>query len=298
MSPQGIIDGIRVDGLAIGIELGPRFASFRSTTETLDNTTRLILDFAARATDTAAAPPPPAPAAPEIPPLNQPAVPISTMVIDAGHGGADTGAKGANGTLEKDVTLAVARKLKALVEGRLGIRVILTRDEDRNVPLDERPAVANNNKAGLFISLHANASFRPAVQGASIVVAGFSDADRARTPAAGARLPVLGGGLRAVELVSWDIAQLGFIRRSDEAARLIAAELQRSVPVADPAVTHAPFRVLESANMPAVVIEMGYLSNPEQEAQLAAGEFQASLAQAIMEGVVRFRDYLGGTGER
>jgi N-acetylmuramoyl-L-alanine amidase len=129
-------------------------------------------------------------------------------------------------------------------------------------------------------------------------VAGFSDADRARTPAAAARLPVFGGGLRAIELVPWDIAQLGFIRRSDEAARLIAVELQRSVPVADPAVTHAPFRVLESANMPAVVIEMGYLSNREQEAQLAAAEFQTSVAQAVMEGIVRFREYLGGPGER
>jgi N-acetylmuramoyl-L-alanine amidase len=299
MSPQGIINGVRVDGLALGIELGPRFASFRSTTETLDNTTRLILDFTARAADPSAAPAAPAtPPAPEIPSLNQPAPPISTMVIDPGHGGADAGARGARGTLEKDVTLAVARKLKAALEGRLGIRVILTRDDDRHVPLDERSAVANNNKAGLFVSLHANASVRPAVQGASLVVAGLSDADRTRTPAAAVRLPVFGGGLRAIELVPWDVAQLGFIRRSDEAARLIAVELQRSVPVAEPAVIHAPFRVIESANMPAVVIELGYLSNPDQEAQLATGEFQTTVAQAIMEAVVRFRDYLGGGGER
>ena len=83
------------------------------------------------------------------------------MAIDAGHGGEDQGAKGRGGMKEKDLTLAVARRLKAALENRLGIRVLLTRDEDKNVPIDERTALANNNKADVLVSLHANASLRP-----------------------------------------------------------------------------------------------------------------------------------------
>jgi N-acetylmuramoyl-L-alanine amidase len=296
---QGIIEGIRMaDALTIALDLGPRFASFRSSTEVLDDTARLAIDVTARPVDTSsttATPASPTPSVTELP-FGQRSIPIATLVIDAGHGGGDAGAKGAKGTLEKDLTLAVARRLKALVEGRLGIRVIMTREEDRSVPLDERAAVANNNKADFFISLHANASARPALRGASLYVAAFSDLDRAKVPAVPARLPVFGGGLRQIELVPWDLAQLRHVQRSYDAARFMAAELQRHVPLVDQAVAQAPFRVLESANMPAVLIEIGYLSNAEQEAQLANPDFQGTLAQGIMDAVVRFRDHLAASG--
>ena len=96
-------------------------------------------------------------------------------MIDPGHGGDDVGARGEGGTVEKDLTLAVARRVKAAIEARLGLRVLLTREDDRNVPLDQRIALANNNKADLFISLHANASLVPTASGASIYVAAFED---------------------------------------------------------------------------------------------------------------------------
>src|SRR5207247_10675146 len=92
---------------------------------------------------------------------------IRTIAIDAGHGGEDEGAKSAGGTKEKDLTLAVARRLKAVIESRLGIRVLLTRDEDKNIPVDDRTATANNNKADLFLSRHAGASLRTRPPGAS-----------------------------------------------------------------------------------------------------------------------------------
>src|SRR4029450_1987685 len=114
----------------------------------------------------------PTPEAPDISALNQPPS-LRTVVLDPGHGGEDAGVRGLNGTKEKDLGLAVARKVKATIESRLGIRVLLTRDEDRNVSLNARAAMANNNKADLFISLHANASFSPAVTGASILYAAF-----------------------------------------------------------------------------------------------------------------------------
>ena len=84
--------------------------------------------------------------------------------------------KSAGGTKEKDLTLAVARRVKAAIEARLGIRVLLTRDDDRDLPLDDRTAIANNNKANLFISLHANASLRPTTAGATIYYAAFDNA--------------------------------------------------------------------------------------------------------------------------
>ncbi len=94
---------------------------------------------------------------------------IRTVVIDPGHGGADVGSTGSGGTKEKDYTLQLARRVKATIEGRLGLRVLLTRDSDEDVPLDRRTALANNNKADLFVSLHANASVRPAVRGAQVL---------------------------------------------------------------------------------------------------------------------------------
>src|SRR5919204_432839 len=96
---------------------------------------------------------------------------LRTVAIDPGHGGEDQGVVGERGTKEKDVTLAVARRLKTAIEARLGIRVLLTRDEDRNVPVDERTSVANNNKADVFVSLHAGASLRPRTAGGSIFYA-------------------------------------------------------------------------------------------------------------------------------
>src|SRR5439155_19283130 len=109
--------------------------------------------------------PPPAPP-PAEPPLSGTPPSSRTIAGVPGHGGDAQGAKGAGGKVEKDLTLAVARRLKAAVEARLGIRVILTRDDDRNIPIDDRAAIANNNKADFFVSIHANASFRSVSSGA------------------------------------------------------------------------------------------------------------------------------------
>jgi N-acetylmuramoyl-L-alanine amidase len=215
-----------------------------------------------------------------------------TIVIDPGHGGEDMGAKGSDGVVEKDLTLVVARRLRAALEGRLGARVLLTRDDDRQVPLDERTAVANNNKADLFLSLHVNASLRPTTAGASVYVAAFSDADRAEAAMAPARVPVYGGGVRDIELVPWNLAQIRHVGQSAELGRLIHNTLEGRVLLDSRPFTLAPFRVLESANMPAALIEMGYLSNPQQEAQLRSAEFQAAFVQAVADAVLRFRDQL------
>lgn len=294
---QGFAQAIRrVDALALAVDLGPRFASYRSSTQTVDASSRVTLDLLPAVTETAVAPPPvvadpPLPV--DLPTLGQPRTSIQTVVIDPGHGGGDQGAMGPSGMAEKTVTLAVARRLKGALEGRLGIRVLLTREDDRDVPFDTRAAVANNNKADIFISLHANASFRPAVTGASIFVASFADEARARQSLEPQRVPVFGGGTRDIELLPWDQAQIRYVEQSTVLARLLEEQFQGRVPLDSKPTDRAPLRVLGSANMPAVVIEIGYLSNPEQELQIVGGEFQGLFSQAVVDAVVAFRNYLG-----
>jgi N-acetylmuramoyl-L-alanine amidase len=168
---------------------------------------------------------------------------------------------------------------------------VLTRDDDRSVPIDERTAVANNGKADVFISLHANASWRPTLAGATISTAAFGPHDEEAAHAVASDvLPSFNGVARGIDFVPWDLAQIQHLTRSEKLAHTIAEQLQGHVPLAKNPVDSAPLRVLESANMPAVLIEMGYLTNAEQEKQIAGNEFQTALVQAVVEAVVKFRD--------
>jgi N-acetylmuramoyl-L-alanine amidase len=296
---QSLVVAVRlVDQTTLVVDLGPRFAGFKASSQPVDTTTRLVIDVMAAQTEAAAAPAPPPPL-PDVPPaLGQPIVAIRTVAIDPGHGGADEGAHGAGGAKEKNLTLAVARRVKAVIEARLGIRILLTRDDDRSVPIDERTAIANNNKADLFISLHANASLRPKTTGLAIFCAEFDrDAARTATPGGADRVPAFGGGSRDIELVLWDLAQIRHLDQSIAFAGMLEGLLHDHVPLVERPVDHAPLRVLESANMPAVLIEMGYLTNPDQEKLLAGDVFQNTLVQALYDAIVKYRDALaiGGT---
>ena len=176
--------------------------------------------------------------------------------------------------------------------------MLLTRDDDRDVPIDDRTAVANNNKADLFISLHANASLRPSTAGATIYYAAFdSAAVTSRASAGPERVPTFGGGLRDIELVLWDLAQTRHLDQSMAFAAILEERLRDRVPLASRAIDRAPLRVLESANMPAVLVEMGFLTNADQEKQLAGNEFQNAFVQAMTEAIIRFRDSQAGGGK-
>jgi N-acetylmuramoyl-L-alanine amidase len=277
---------------AIVVDLGPKFSSFRTSDVPGDRGSGRILVELLAATTEAPAPATPAPTDPPLLDL-APAGGLRTIVIDAGHGGDEAGARGPGGTLEKDVTLSVARRLKAALEARLGVRVILTRDRDEAVGLDERAAVANNNKADVFLSLHANASVRPSTGGAEVFYLSLEDyGDEAQriAQAEGEALPVFGGGTRDIEVILWEMAQARYIEQSATLAGLIENGLRGRVPMSPRAIQQAPFRVLVGANMPAVLVEMGFISNPEQEKQLASDAFQSSLVQALVESLVAFRD--------
>jgi N-acetylmuramoyl-L-alanine amidase len=304
IQPQGFVQALRaIDAVTLAADLGPRFGSYRATTQNVGDTTRVVVDVLGPPAEAGATPGPASPAAPaapagELPVFGPPVATIRTLVIDPGHGGDDRGASGDGSLLEKDLTLAVARRLEAMLATRLGIRVLLTREDDRDVSLERRTALANNNKADVFISLHANASPRPSAGGAAIYIAAFDDEARARAARPPARLSVFGGGQRDIELVPWDLAQIRHVERSGQLAAILEQELGARVPLDERAVARAPFRVLESANMPAVLIEMGYLTNPDQAALLTGGAFQNTFAQAVFDAVVAFRDVIAGADRR
>jgi N-acetylmuramoyl-L-alanine amidase len=274
------------------VELGPRFGSFRASDAPPDSrVARLTIDVFP-VVDTTGPPgaPPPEPPPPE-PVLPTPAAGLRTIVIDPGHGGDEPGARGPRGTAEKDVTLALARRLKNAIEARLGARVLLTREDDRTVPLDARAALANNNKADLFLSLHANASIRSTPSGAEVFYLGLErHGEEARRIAEAERtlMPVFGGGTREIDIMLWETAQARYIEESAVLANLVEQELRKVVPVGPQGIQQGPFRVLVGANMPAVLVELGYLSNTAQEAQLHSTDFTGRLTQALLAAVMRF----------
>ncbi|HEY2433160.1 MAG TPA: N-acetylmuramoyl-L-alanine amidase [Vicinamibacterales bacterium] len=292
-----MVQGVRLGDTAqtIAIDLGPRFASFRAADQPgASGAGRIAIDLLPQVEAAPTVTPGQAPPPPETPPLLDLPPPggLRTIVIDPGHGGDDLGARGVQGTLEKTVTLAIARRVKAALEARLGTRVLLTRDSDQAVGLDQRAAVANNNKADLFVSLHANASLRPGQIGAEVfylAIEGYGEAAQRAAQAPREALPLLGGGTRDIEIIPWELAQARYIDQAAAFARAIEGALQERVKMTPQALQQGPFRVLVGANMPAVLIELGFLSNSQEEQQLLADDHQAALAQAVVEGIVRYR---------
>ncbi len=309
--PQGLLQAVRASdvGPVLSLVTGPRFVSHRATVQAVDaGSSRLVIDLlstgadsltpgaaAAPSTAGAAASAPSASSGPPPAPFPAPATTggIRTVVIDPGHGGDANGTEGPGGTMEKTLTLQVSRKLKALIESRLGLRVVMTRDDDRTLDQDSRAAIANNNRADLLISVHANAAVRPTVKGAEVYYLSADRADleaRRKVQGPGAVLPELGGGTRAIELILWETAQLRHLEQSAALAALVEASLRARVDMSPHPVQQAPFRVLVGANMPAVLVEIGYLSNPEEEKALATGAHQDRVALALFDAINTFRE--------
>jgi N-acetylmuramoyl-L-alanine amidase len=298
--PQDLLQALQPGDTATSVRLatGPKFALHRATTSQPDpSASRLVIELLPATTEALAPPPSVTPAPVPVPgadPVPMPPVNegVRTIVIDAGHGGAESGAKGANGTLEKHVTLGIARRLRTLIESRLGLRVFLTREDDRLMTLDERSAYANSQKAHLFLSIHANASIRPAMKGAEVYSLAPDRADaeaRLQAESAGEILPTLGGGSRSIDLIPWEIAQARYLDQSSGLAAIVEQALRARVPMSPRPVQQAPFRVLVGTNMPAVLVEVGYLSSTEQESALASPAFQDQVALALFDAVGEFR---------
>lgn len=291
----GLIDQIRAGDqpTSVVVTLQGRAGPARAASSEADNVTRVVVDVPAAGQPQETAAPPPAEAAP--PPFAARRAALQTIAVDPGHGGDDVGARGTKGAEEKQLTLDVARRLKALVENRLGVRVVLTRDEDRTVSLDERAAIANNSKADLFLSLHLNAALSPGVEGAEVFhLRADADAEDALRSADidAVSLPVLGGASRKIDVIRWDLAQARHIGDSARLAELLEEGLRAHLTMSPRPLQQGPLRVLMAVDMPAALIEMAYLTNANQEQLAQSDSYQTSMTQAIYEAVLRFRSYL------
>ncbi len=229
---------------------------------------------------------------------------LRTIVIDPGHGGTETGAIGPSGIQEKELTLILARDLEARLE-QAGIRVLLTRNEDGNVPHDTRTAIANQNKADLFISIHLNSSLGSGAYGTEtyFLSAEATDATAARAAAtentadaentvmepAPGETPADPQAMEDLELILWDLAQSHHMSESQRFAKLVQGELNQTLQLRDRGVKQAPFRVLMGAAMPAVLVELGFLSNPDEEKKLQDPEYRGNLISALARAVQRYK---------
>jgi N-acetylmuramoyl-L-alanine amidase len=216
------------------------------------------------------------------------------IALDAGHGGHDPGAIGKRGTQEKDITLAIVLKLEKLLRNELGADVVMTRDRDVFIPLEERTAIANASGADLFLSVHINSARNSAGRGLETYYLSFAKNAAAEELAARenaisqATMKDLNNLVKAITTnskidESRDFA--GLIQRSNVEG--LSPSFQG---VLDRGVHTAPFYVLIGANMPSILTEVGFISNPEEERWLRSDEYQDKLAEALLEGV---RAYLG-----
>jgi N-acetylmuramoyl-L-alanine amidase len=220
---------------------------------------------------------------------------LRTVVIDPGHGGMETGAKGKFGNLEKDITLAVSLKLKALIEKDMGFEVVLTRDRDVDVSIENRSATANNHKAGLFISIHANGSVQRKAAGSETFFLSLNATDEETRRLAylennstelQARIdPSSDGDLM---MILWDMAQNAYIKESSRLAELVQGELDAMLGTRNRGIKQAPFKILTGVACPAILVEAAFISNPDEAQKLASDEFQARVAEAIYRGLGRF----------
>jgi N-acetylmuramoyl-L-alanine amidase len=306
VSASGLIDSVRVGDQpnVVLIGLNRQAGPAKTGIATTDNATRVLIEVpmaeARPATPESKAPTTGAPLPTTEPsrlPGLEPRQALQTLVIDPGHGGDEFGVRGASGLQEKQLTLDVARRLRGLVERGLGVRVILTRDDDRMVGIDERAAAANNGKADLLLSLHANGALSGSPSGAEIYYDRLDREGEAvrSAPAAAVALPVIGGGTRNIDIVPWDLAQARHVEASAMLATVLEQELRQRVPMGQRPIQQGPMRLLSAANMPAVLVEMAYLTNGSQEKAAAGDEFKNAVAQALYNAIVRFRGYLEET---
>jgi N-acetylmuramoyl-L-alanine amidase len=220
---------------------------------------------------------------------------LRTVVIDPGHGGLESGAKGRFGNLEKDITLAISLKLKALIEKDMGFEVVLTRDRDVDVSLENRSAIANNHKAGLFISIHANGAVPRKAAGSETFFLSLNATDEETR-----RLAYLENNSSEIQsridpsseddlmMILWDMAQNAYIKESSRLAELVQSELDAMLGTRNRGIKQAPFKILAGVACPAVLVEAAFISNPDEEQKLASAAFQSKVAEAIYRGLGRF----------
>jgi N-acetylmuramoyl-L-alanine amidase len=223
---------------------------------------------------------------------------IGKIVIDAGHGGHDTGTIGPNGLLEKDVVLDVAKRLGRLLEARLGAEVIYTRQDDTFIPLETRTAIANRERADLFISIHANSSRDSDARGVETYYLNFTSSPEALEVAARENA-VSEKSIHELQDLVKKIALKDKIDESREFAGDVQESLYgglalNSAGIRNRGIKKAPFIVLIGANMPSILAEISFVSNPTDERKLETSEHRQRIAESLYRGVSKYVNGLSG----
>jgi N-acetylmuramoyl-L-alanine amidase len=228
---------------------------------------------------------------------NAPAVNrLYTVVLDAGHGGEDPGAVGHGGSYEKNVTLSIAHRLKRKIDAEPGLRAVLTRDGDYFVPLHQRVARARRVRADLFVSIHADAFVRPEANGSSVYVLSERGASSsaARWLAQKENDADLVGGVNLarqdghIARTLLDLSQTATINDSFKLGRAMLGELGSINRLHKPEVEQAGFAVLRAPDIPSVLVETAFISNPQEERRLNDEAYQDKMATALMRGIRRY----------
>lgn len=251
-----------------------------------------IMEGTAEAPRTVATEPRATTPAPQRPQANR----IYTIALDPGHGGEDPGAVGRRGTYEKKVTLSIARRLKRLIDADPGMRAVLTRDGDYFVPLYQRVARARRVQADLFVSIHADAFVRPEARGSSVFVLSergatssaarwLADKENDADLIGGVNLAKQEGHLARTLL---DLSQTATINDSLKLGRAVLGELGGINTLHKAEVEQANFAVLKAPDIPSVLVETAFISNPEEERRLNDNAYQDKMAKAILRGIKRY----------
>jgi N-acetylmuramoyl-L-alanine amidase len=222
--------------------------------------------------------------------------PLRLIVLDAGHGGHDTGAVGPTGIQEKDVVLDVTRRVARKVAAGLGVKVILSRDSDTFVPLRDRTNFANKQRADLFVSIHANAHPHSVSEGVETYFLSSEASDSAARQVAAIENGVVqleGPNARqrgdVLKSILWDLAQSEFQEESSFMAETVLDSMSRTLNLVNRGVKQAGFYVLGGAAMPAILIEVGFVTNRKEERKLASPEHREALARAIYAGLAEYK---------
>lgn len=222
---------------------------------------------------------------------------IKTIVIDPGHGGRDPGAVGARGLMEKEINLDIALELKTLINSRLPVKVLMTREKDVFIPLADRTKFANRNGAQLFISIHCNASLSKKTYGCETYY--VSESDNAERGAAAVlensviklemkELGVLGDDM--LRTILQDMTYHEYVHKSISLASYVQAKMSGRLNLTDRGVKHDLFYVLRGVAAPSILVEVAFLSYPQEEAKLANSSFRKKAAEAIFEGIKEYMD--------
>jgi N-acetylmuramoyl-L-alanine amidase len=223
---------------------------------------------------------------------------IGKIVIDPGHGGHDTGTIGPNGFYEKDLVLDVSKRLGKLLESRLGAQVVFTRRDDTFIPLETRTSIANQEQADLFVSVHANSSHDPDARGVETYYLNFTSSPEALEVAARENA----ASDKSIHELQDLVKKIALREKIDE-SREFASDVQQSLHtglaskspgIRDRGVKKAPFVVLIGANMPSILAEISFISNPGDEKRLRNAEYRQRIAESLYRGISRYVNGLSG----